>query len=356
VRIEAERLRALVRAICVSAGSDEREAGLVAHHLVAANLAGHDSHGVGMMPAYMASVPNGRLHLNQHVSVIAENGPILRLDGNVGFGQVIGGEAMELGIARAREHGVAVAALVNSHHLGRIGSWGEQCAEAGMVSIHYVNSVGWRPIVAPFGGSDARYTTNPYCTAVPAAGGRPAMVLDMATSNIAMGKVRVAHNKGEPVAEGSLIDAEGRPTRDPGVMYREPKGALLSVGRHKGYGLALVCEMLAGALSGGGGHRPAHFNGQVIINNMLSVIIDPAALGDAAAFRAEVEAITDHVTASPPAPGVERVLVPGDPERIARADREANGVPVDDETLRQVIAAGETVGLDAGAARQIIGP
>lgn len=355
MKLDAAKLRAVVNGMCLHAGSDEREASLVADNLVAANLSGHDSHGVGMMPAYMNNVLDGLLKPNQHVEVRSDGGAILQLDGHVGFGQVIGREAMALGIERARELGVAVIALRRSHHLGRIGSWGEQCAEAGMVSIHHVNSTGYRPIVAPFGGSDARYITNPYCTGVPATKDTPAMILDMATSNIAMGKVRVAHNKGVPVPSGSLIDAEGNATEDPSVMYREPKGALLSFGNYKGYGLALACELLAGALINGGGHRPDNFNGQVIINNMLSVIINPEAVGDAQFFHDEIDAITAHVKASPPAPGVKDVMVPGDPERKARATRGAEGIPIDDESWRQVVEAAGRVGMPAAEIDEIIG-
>lgn len=345
MRIEADKLRALVREMCRRAGSDEREATMVADNLVLANLSGHDSHGIGMMPAYITNVVDGLLKPNRHVEVVADTGPILQLDGHVGYGQVIGHEAMEIGIGRARELGVAVIALRRSHHLGRIGSWGEQCAEAGMVSIHHVNSTGYRPIVAPFGGSDARYVTNPYCTGVPATDRTPAMILDMATSNIAMGKVRVAHNKGVPVPDGSLIDAEGNATNDPSVMYRDPRGALLAFGNHKGYGLALACELLAGALINGGGHRPENANGQVIINNMLSVIIDPSAVGDQRFFLDEVDAITAYVKASPPAPGVECVMVPGDPERKARAARSADGIPIDEQSWQQVVVAANKVGM-----------
>lgn len=354
MEFEAERLKSVVRAICRQAGSEEREATLVAHHLVLANLSGHDSHGVGMIPAYMTSIQGGGLQPNQHVSVESESGPILTLNGNAGYGQVIGCEAMEHGIALAAKQGVAVVALKQSHHLGRIGSWGELCAEAGMVSIHYVNAPGYRPIVAPFGGSDARYSTNPYCTAVPATDGNPAMIFDMATSNIAMGKVRVAHNKGVEVPPGSLIDAEGNETCDAGVMYREPKGALRSVGNHKGYGLAVVCELLAGALTNGGGHLPERPKGPIIVNNMLSVIIDPGAIGEVGFFQEEIDKITAHVKGSPPAPGVDGVMVPGDPERKMRAERGSNGVPIDDESWRQIVDAAGQVGLSADEIDRII--
>ena len=355
MRVAAERLEELCREICRRGGSDETEAALVARHLVEANLSGHDSHGVGVLPTYINSLVEGSLRPNLHVTVAADLGAILRLDGNGGYGQVIGTEAMELGIARARELGVAVVALRRSHHLGRIGAWGEQCAAAGLVSIHYVNATGYRPLVAPFGARCARYTTNPYCTAIPATGANPAIILDMATSTVAFGKIRVAYNRGELAPEDALIDATGRETRDPGVMFADPRGALQPFGRHKGYGLGLVCELLAGALTNGGGMLPEHHEGTVISNNMLTIILDPAEIADAAWFRNEVDAITAHMKGSPTAEGVDAVMVPGDPERKARAERGANGVPLDEETWRQIVEAAAKLGLGGGEIDRIIG-
>lgn len=349
-----ETLTALTRAFCVASGSCEAEAALVAENLVDANLAGHDSHGIGILPLYATSMADGWLKANVRLSVAGDDGAVLRLDGNLGYGQVIGREAMALGIERARERGVAVLALRMSHHLGRIGAWAEMCADAGLVSIHYVNSGGYRPMVVPFGGAEPRYTTNPHCTGIPAGDGHPPIILDFATSAIAMGKVRVARNSGSEVREGSLVDAAGRPTRDPNVMYADPRGALVSMGLHKGYGLALVCEALAGALTNGGGHLPRRDHGRAVINNMLSIVIDPGAVGDAGFFRDEVAEIVEHVKSSAPAPGVEAVMVPGDPERKMRARREAEGIPIDGDTLEQIYEGGAKVGLDPAEARRIV--
>lgn len=351
----AAALEALARAFCAAGGSDDREAGTVARSLVDANLAGHDSHGVGILPAYAASMADGWLKANGRLTVAGDDGAALRLDGNLAYGQVVGREAMALGVERARARGVAVLALRMSHHLGRIGAWAELCADAGLVSMHYVNSGGYRPSVAPFGGAEARYVTNPFCVGIPAGESRPPMILDFATSAIAMGKVRVARNAGERVPEGALIDAEGRPTRDPEVMYSDPRGALQPMGAHKGYGMALMCEALAGALTNGGAHLPERDHGRAIINNMLSVIVDPGAVGDGDFFRREIDAVAAHATSSRPAPGVEEVMVPGDPERKARARRAAEGIPVDSETIAQICEAGALVGLDPAEARRIVG-
>ena len=185
-------------------------------------------------------------------------------------------EAMALGIARAQTHGSCIVALGNSHHLGRIGAWAEQVAEAGLVSMHFVNVIS-RPFVAPFGGADARFGTNPFCAGVPLPG-RPPVILDFATSVIAQGKTRVAFNKGESVAPGCLIDGHGQPTQDPGCMFVPPLGALLTFGGHKGYGLAAMCELLGGALAAGMTQRVPEGDKMRILNGMFSVLVDPDAL------------------------------------------------------------------------------
>ena len=345
VSIDADALRATIGEIVAAAGSSAREAALVADNLVLANLRGHDSHGVGMVPRYIESIAEGGLRPNAVARIELDTGVLLRLDGELGYGQSVGHQAMALAAERARRHGVCVAALANAHHLGRIGHWAEQCIEAGLVSIHLVNVLA-RPLVAPFGGRDARHGTNPFCVGIPRPGQMP-IVLDFATSRIAQGKARVAHNKGEPVAPGTLLDDQGEPTTDPRFAVVEPTGALLPFGEHKGSGLALVCELLGGALTGGATWRVPSDGRRQILNGMLSILIDPHALGTAEHFRQEVQAYVDWHTASPPARGVDRVLIAGEPERAMEAQRRRDGVPVDAATWAQIAAAGTRVGVPA---------
>jgi len=343
--LRADALAGAVRAIVAAAGSADAEAAAVAANLVEANLRGHDSHGVGMVPRYIDAVLEGGLAVNAHVAVQQDSGALLRLDGQSGYGQVIGREAMELGAVRAREHGVCVVGLAHSHHLGRIGQWAEQCVDAGLVSIHFVNVLS-RPVVAPFGGRDARLGTNPFCVGIPRPGGEP-IVLDFATSKIAQGKTRVAHNKGVTVDPGTLIDDHGEPTVEPRYAVVEPLGALLPFGEHKGAGLALVCELLGGALAGGTTARAVTDGRRRVLNSMLSILVDPERLGTAANLAREMEGFVAYATASPPQPGLERVLTPGEPERATRARRLREGIPVDAVTWAEIAAAGAKVGVDA---------
>ena len=355
MQIAVDRITALATAIVRHSGASEEHARAVADNLVGANLAGHDSHGVGMLPAYMKGIVAKQLDPLAELTVEQDRGPFLMINGNGGYGQVIGREAMKLGIAKAREMGVAVVGLKNSYHIGRIGAWGEMCAAAGFISIHYVNALSPNSLVAPFGGTESRFSTNPYCTALPATAGGPAVILDMATSQVAQGKVRVAFNKGVEVPEGSLIDSQGNPTNDPSVMFTEPKGALRTMGLHKGYGLAVICELLAGAFVGGITSAPDRIAEANIVNNMLTVIIDPNAFGTREQFEAEVDHFSSYVKSSPPAPGVEAVMVPGDPERNFRTERSKNGLPIDDVTWEEILNAGEQVGLSRDEALRILG-
>jgi len=346
VRVAPDRLHAFTMAICRADGSSEAEARLVADHLVLANLYGHDSHGVGMMPAYIQNTTTGRCTRNHHAKIIKDNGAVIVVDGGVGYGQVVAKEAMDFGIERAKKHGVCVVGLTNSHHIGRIGHWAEQCARAGMVSTHWVNVHGHKSLVAPFGGAEPRYSTNPYCTAVPRKGKEP-IVLDFATSQVAMGKVRVANNKKVQMEAGLLINATGDDTTEPGVMYNPPFGAILPFGLHKGGGLAVICDLLAGALTGGKTHSPRTIkDGTDIVNNMLSIIIDPAAMGGTQAFEDEVETFITWVKSAKPRPGVPEVLAPGEPERARKLDREKNGVPIDSTTWQQLLEVARTVRLN----------
>jgi uncharacterized oxidoreductase len=351
--IPLSRLNAAVRLVARGFGSGEAEVEAVASNLIEANLTGHDSHGIGMLPRYAEAYLQGGLQPNTHVSTLQDSGALLRLDGGAGFGQVIGTEAMALAIERTREHGSCIVALGNAHHLGRIGAWAEQAAAAGLVSMHFVNVIA-RGIVAPFGGGDARFGTNPFCAGVPFTGREP-VILDFATSVIAQGKTRVAMNKGELVPPDHLIDDHGRPTREPRFTVVPPFGALLTFGGHKGYGMALMCELLGGALAAGMTQRDNDSSKKRILNGMLSVLIDPDRLGDRAAFEAEASAFIDWVKASPSREGFGAVQIAGEPERAMRAKRSAEGVPVDATTWQEILDAARKLGVAPGAVNAAAG-
>ena len=353
--IPAPRLRDLAFLIVRGMGSGEAEAAVVAEHLTAANLAGHDSHGVGMLPDYARMLGQGLLVPNQQLRVVSDAGAVLVLDAGRGFGQRMAREAMDLAAPRAKQQGAVVVALRNSSHVGRIGAYGEQCAALGLVSVHFVNVSDHIPHQAPYGCADARLGTNPFCAALPDDAGGAAVLLDMATTTIAFGKARVARNKGVPVPPDAIIDGEGRPTTDPLPLVDRHEGALRSFGAHKGSGLAIMCELLGGALTGGTTLQPEHTRHGGIVNSMLSIVMDPAAFGEPAAIASEVGAVGAWIKSSRPAAGFEEVMLPGEPERRTRRLRESQGVPIDDKSLADILAAGRSLGLSQSELDRALG-
>jgi len=341
--IDHAELQRTVERVFAAAGSAPEEAEIIATHLVEANLRGHDSHGIGLVANYLRNLGNGKAAANEKGHVVSEAGSMIVYDGARGWGQIVAREATLRGIAKARETGVAVVALRNAHHIGRVGTYGEMCAAAGLVSISFVNITDQRPAVAPWRGRDARFGTNPVTVAIPGPTPDRPIIADMATSKIAMGKVRVARNKGEQIAPNTLLDSDGQPTTDPNVMYRRPRGALITFAEHKGYALAFICEILAGAVTGSGTMRPERQDAESVTNGMLLVVIDPARLAEPGWLNDEIRAMTDYVTASPARKSGEPVLIPGDPERLMRAKRVAEGVPIDDETWREFAVAARGV-------------
>lgn len=340
-----------IEAIVAAGGSDAREAWLVAENLVTANLTGHDSHGVGMIPRYIESLLEGGLKVNQHPKMLFDGGAMISLDGQSGYGQVIGMEAMEIAIGRAKQQGFCVMGLGRSHHLCRIGQWAEQAVAAGLISLQFTNVIS-RSIVAPYAGADARFGTNPVTIGIPIPG-EPPFILDMATSAVAQGKIRVAHNKGEQVSPDWLIDDQGRPTPDPRFGVIEPFGALRTFGLYKGYGLAVVCELLGGALTGGGTWHSGDRSKKRVWNGMLTILIDPQRLGTADTFAAETTAFLESLRQSPVAPGFDKVRIAGEPEREWRAKREREGIPVDPTTWNEILAAAAKLKVGKGVIERL---
>ena len=339
--IDHAKLLAFANRIVAAGGSTPAEASIVAEHLVEANLRGHDSHGVGMLVAYVRDFEAGTLKANQAPEIISDTGTISVWDAHAGYGQVVARQAVEWAIAAAREHGVAVNGLRNAHHIGRVGTYGEIAARAGMVAMHFVNVASGPPPVAPFRGREGRFLTNPVCIAIPGTASNEPILLDFATSRVALGKVRVAHNAGKPMLDGALLDHAGQPTTDPSVKYTEPRGVVLPFGDHKGSGLALVCELLAGAIVGSASVSTSTPPERGIINGMLSIVIDPGRLSSRDSMLAEIDAMIGWVKSAKPSDPDLPVLVAGEPEQIAKAERLANGIYVEEETWKQLTAIAE---------------
>ena len=344
--IAAPKLKEITRKFLLAAGCLDDEAEIVADHLVDANLKGHDSHGVGILTLYANSIKNGYLHPNTPARLTNDFGAVLQFNGDGGFGQRTGKEAMAAAIERAKSMGVCMMTLARSHHLGRIGTYGEQAASAGMVSIHFVNINDHTPSVAPFCGSAARFGTNPVCIAMPKTPQNEPFLLDFATSMVAVGKTRVAYLAGKKLDEEVMLDAQGIPTDNPAVMFEEPKGALRPIAKHKGGGMVMACEFLAGILSGGGTIQPEHEITGALYNNMTTFVVDPSKVAPSEWFGDEYDKMVDYIRSSPaPFPEEQPILISGEPERMAKAKRGKEGIEISDNEWRAISEAGKLFGL-----------
>lgn len=351
VTIKAAALESFIGDIFAAAGCSKAEAERVGHYLVSANLTGHDSHGVVRVPRYVQQKRDGAIHADIKVDLLVDTPVLAVVDGKFGFGQTVAPQAVQIGIDKCKVMGLSAVALRNAGHIGRVGDWAEMAAEAGLVSVHFVNAAG-SVLVAPFGGVERRFSTAPYCVGVPLPGRGP-LVLDFATSIVAEGKVLVASQGGKKVPEDALIGPDGAIGNDPHLLYgdytptgprnhAQGKGAIRAFGDHKGSGLAFMCEVLGGALSGTG----ATSHGRPFANGMFSFYVDPAKVDPAGFFPGDVTRYMAFVKSAKTARAGAEILLPGEAEDRMRAERRAEGVPLPDDTWASILAAARSVGLD----------
>lgn len=338
-------ITALAHAILTGFGCNDGEASIVAAHLADANLTGHDSHGIGMLPLYGNQLRDGNLVANQTPILHEPIGAISIVDAQRGFGHRMALLALDHAMQTVPEHKVAILGLRNSGHVSRVGTYSEYCAARGYVSIHMVNVVGHAPLVAPFGAREAGFSTNPISMAMPVQG-QATPLLDIATSTIAFGKVRMASNKGETVPSGCIVDNLGLPTTDPNPMALRREGALSAFGDHKGSGLGIFVELLAGALVSDHTVATMDYIPNGVINNMFSIVIDPEAFDSSDAVAGRTMDFYNFIKNKAASVGTAEVLLPGEPEIRSRKTRTSLGVPVDDETIKQLLDIGESFSLN----------
>jgi uncharacterized oxidoreductase len=330
--IAPDRLEALAARIFTALGVSQDDARWVAQLLVRANLRGHDSHGVIRVPQYVGSIRKGETNPRPAMRLLAETPTTAILDGDLGLGQVVARRAAEVALDKAARLGLAAVGIRRSNHIGRLADYVEMAAARGFVGLIWANAPTAHSVV-PHGGLDRRLSTNPLAIAVPGPGGTVAISVDMATSIVAEGKVRVKRNRKEPLPAGWAIDPKGRPVTDPEVFYGPPRAGLLPTGAHKGTALGLVVEVLGGILSGEGaiGDRsgPVH-------NGTFLLLIEVARFLPLVDFTGQVTDLVQWVKSAAAAPGVSEVMVPGEPEARSEAHRRAHGIPVEAETWRQI--------------------
>jgi LDH2 family malate/lactate/ureidoglycolate dehydrogenase len=336
----SQQLTAFAESLFQAAGVPTDEARRVAGSLVDANLCGHDSHGLIRVPQYLEAIGDGRLKPGASFTVVKETAAVLVVDGGRGLGQVQAHRLLDRLVPRAQALGLAAGTLMHCGHIGRLGEFAEAAAKNRMAFIGTVNGHGFGRGVAPPGGIEARIGTNPLCLGAPT--NADPVVLDIGTSVCAEGKVRVAFNKGKSVPPGWLLDEKGKETTDPSVLYREPRGSILPLGgpqAYKGFGIGLLLDMFAGGLSGAPCSRPDAPN--LVANAVLFILLDISQFAGASHFLQEIQALSESVRTCPRAEGVSEILLPGDPERREKGRRLKEGIPLDDGTWKQLVAAAE---------------
>jgi LDH2 family malate/lactate/ureidoglycolate dehydrogenase len=331
--VSAEKLIEIAKGLLVAAGASEEEAAVIARYNIGANLVGHDSHGIILIPTYIDRIKAGHIVPQAPWVITQETATTTVIDGNWGFGYAVTDRAMRHTIEKAKTQNVAAATVFRQSHIGRLASYPLLAAAEGMIAMITADSGRSPKHVAPFGGAKARLGTNPICFAIPSNLEGP-LVFDMATSAAAAGKINVATARGDQVPSGWLIDAEGKPSNDPRVL--KSGGALLPLGGTEGYkgtGLAAIVEILSGLLTGlGFGIEPTgrHNDGCFI------AVFNVAAFRSLDTFKQEVTEFAQYLKATPPAQGFTEVFYPGEIEFRKEQDRRKNGVPVEDATWNKI--------------------
>jgi len=338
---QADTLETFSRNLFTNAGVPAGEAATVSHSLVDANLCGHDSHGVMRVPQYIGFVRDGKLKIGVPLTKMNETPAMFAGDANWGLGQVQAYRLLGILLPKVKALGVAAGTMKQCGHIGRLGEYAEWAAAHGLAFMATVNSHGCGKRVAPPGGTEGRISTNPLCLGAPTPD-QP-LVLDIGTSSVAEGKVRVYFQKGDPVPDGWVIDHEGKPTTNPATLYTEPRGTILPFGgpqAYKGFGLGLLLDVWAGGLSGGECSRkeapmPGH------ANTVVFTLFDPQFFGGQEHFLKEAGTLSNFVRSTPTAPGVQSITLPGDPERNSKKTRQASGIPISDGTWSLLVKMAE---------------
>lgn len=345
-RYDAEALRTFTAAVFEHYGVPADDARRGAEVLVDADLAGIESHGIAHLPwhpGYAPGLKKGIVNPVPGVQVLRDSPVAASWDGGGGVGVIVAARAMDTCIAKARETGMGMVTVGNGRHFGAAGYYAHMAAKQDMVGMAMCNVP---PIAAAGGGIERVYGTNPIAMAAPVEGDHP-FLLDMATTAVAGGKLEIAERQGKRIPPGWAIDAEGNDTDDPGILRQRgallPLGSRMDTSAYKGYGLGLMVDILSGVLSGAG--SGLFVDRRTLVQGYWFAAWRIDAFRDVGEFKAEMKRVVDHIRATKPQPGRDAVLIPGDPEAAQRAVRERAGIPLDEETIEQLGALGQEVGV-----------
>jgi L-2-hydroxycarboxylate dehydrogenase (NAD+) len=347
-RIPVDNLQSFTADVLVGFGLSRREADQVSEVLIASDVQGIDSHGVPRLKMYTDRLRDGVVNTNPHMIVIAETPATLALDADNGMGHPASIEAMNRTIEKAKQSGLCMTTVRNSNHFGIAGYYAAMALEHGLCGVAMTNAT---PLVVPLFARKAYLSTAPIAAAIPAGDERP-ILIDMATSTVAWGKIEIARRQNSSIPEGWALDPNGQPTTDPHkAVALTPLGATRDLGGHKGFGLGLLIEVLCGQLAGGawgayvGGSRDEEPKPSQTGHAFMAWRIDAFTSPDE--FKADVDRMIQEIRTLEPVDGHERVLIPGEPEYLAEQDRRVNGIPVHPSVVQQLREIGREVGIEA---------
>lgn len=339
----AEHLNDACIDLLCACGASEEEARIVVRELIESSLMGYDSHGVMRAVQYARELRAGRIHPSAPIIIVKETASTALVDCGMGFGAVGAQYMAALVVDKARVCGIASVVSMNCHHVGRLGAWPRLIAQQGLIGLAFVNNTKGGHMVTPWGGREGRLGTNPLAYAVPRRNGLPLM-MDMSTCMIPEGKIRVALHSDKLIPTGFILDAEGNPTTNPQKFYGPPRGAILPFGGaqgYKGFGLSLLVEVLGGMLAG---YTPSESHPHV--NGLCLIAVDPEVYCGAERFLDLVEDLCEYETNVPLAAGFDEVMMPGTPDDRMKEKRLREGIPLPDETCRQMIDVAAQAGLE----------
>lgn len=344
-RFSAESLQSFAQRVLERSGVPANEALRVAESLVESNLHGHDSHGVYRVIDYTGQIERNEIRPGAEFEIVRETEGLAAADGHLGFGQVQCNRLVDVTVKKGLQTGFACGTLRRSGHVGRLGEWVERAARQGLGAWMSVNDNGALRYVAPPGGLEARISTNPFALAAPTSG--EPLVLDMSTSAVARGKVRVAMLSGEQVPPGWVQDSSGNPTTDPWTITTDPPGTLLPLGGdqgYKGFGLGVLVDVLTAGLAGGS--TPPADEGELETNNVLLVVWDPEKFFGREHFLRQADKLVNEIRETPRKSGVDRIRLPGDGGREKRLQRLREGILLPGENWTGLVKLAERRGVE----------
>jgi len=342
---DVDQLKSIGKCIFQTVGSAQTEAEIVAGLLANANLIGHDSHGVIRIPQYLNLIETGQIILNNKIEILRQTKSSAVINGNWGFGQVIASQAMNLAIEKAKLSSVSTVTVQSCNHVGRLADYAQIAANQNLIAMLTVNNHGGGTRVAPWGGSEGRLSTNPICFAIPRESSEPILV-DITTSVVAEGKVRVKRNRNEELPEGWIVDSNGNPTNNPNDLYESPMGAILPFGGkvgHKGFALSMVVDILSGALSGAGCSRESP---EKLGNAIFMTLFDISSFVPIEEFYQDIDNFVDWIKSAKLAPGFTEITIPGEPEDHTKQKRQKEGIFIEEKTWQQIEESAKKVGVD----------